>query len=137
MNDDEAAKVVSSSSSQGPVREDPAPYDEGLSGAIKALIDDGQTLFQAELAYRKEQAAFGLGAVKRIAVLVILGLAFGFFTLLAIVVGLLMALAQYVGFWGSLAIVGGLLAILTAICLLRAAKAVRYVRSGLAGKDAA
>jgi hypothetical protein len=140
-NNDEAAKVASSSSSQGPAQDDhapyDAPYDEGLSGAIKTLIDDGQTLFQAELAYRKEQAAFGLGSVKHIALLVILGLAFGFFTLLAVVVGLLMALAQYVGFWGSLAIVGGLLAILTAVCLLRAVKAVAYVRNGLTGKDTA
>lgn len=136
-NNDEATRVASSSSSQGPAQDDHAPYDEGLSGAIKTLIDDGQTLFQAELAYRKEQAAFGLGSVKHIALLVILGLAFGFFTLLAVVVGLLMALAQYVGFWGSLAIVGGLLAILTAVCLLRAVKAVAYVRNGLTGKDTA
>lgn len=107
--------------------------DEGLSGAIKALIEDGQTLFQAEVAYRKEQASFGLGSAKKIGVLLVLGLAFGFFTLQAIVVGLLLALAQYVGFWGSLGIVGGLLAILAVVCLMKALRAISAVKEGLGG----
>lgn len=107
--------------------------DEGVGGAIKALIEDGQTLIEAEIAYRKAQAAYGLGQAKSIAVLLVLGLAFGFFTLLALVVGLLLALAAMVGVWGALAIVGGVLAILAGVCLLLAIRRMSRAKAALSG----
>lgn len=112
---------------------DPEATDEGIGGAIKALIEDGQTLVEAEIAYRKAQAAYGLGEAKAIAVLLLLGIAFGFFTLLAIVVGLLLALAHYVGVWGALAIVGGALALLAVLCLVQAGKRIATAKSALGG----
>lgn len=112
---------------------DPEATDEGIGGAIKALIEDGQTLVEAEIAYRKAQAAYGLGEAKAIAVLLLLGIAFGFFTLLAIVVGLLFALAHYVGVWGALAIVGGALALLAVLCLVQAGKRIAAAKSALGG----
>lgn len=111
--------------------------DEGIGGAIKALIEDGQTLVEAEIAYRKAQAAYGLGEAKAIAILLVLGLAFGFFTLLAIVVGLLLALSRYVGVWGSLGIVGGALALLTAFCLWKAGKRIAAAKVALGAGDSA
>jgi len=110
---------------------DPCQSEAGIGAAIKALIDDGQTLVEAEIAYRKAQASYGLGEAKAIIVFLLLGLAFGFFTLLAIVVGLLLALAHYVGVWGALAIVGGALAILAVICLARATKRIRAAKAAL------
>jgi Putative Actinobacterial Holin-X, holin superfamily III len=104
---------------------------EGVGGVIKALIEDGQTLIEAEIAYRKAQAAYGLGQAKAIAVLIVLGLAFGFFTLLAIVVGLLLALAAIVGVWGALAIVGGVLALLAGACLLLAVRRISRAKAAL------
>lgn len=109
--------------------------DEGIGGAIKALIEDGQTLVEAEIAYRKAQAAYGLGEAKAIAVLLLLGLAFGFFTLLAIVVGLLLALARYVGVWGALGLVGGALAVLAALCLWKATKRMKAAKAALGAGD--
>ena len=109
--------------------------DEGIGGAIKALIEDGQTLVEAEIAYRKAQAAYGLGEAKAIAVLLLLGLAFGFFTLLAIVVGLLLALARYVGVWGALGLVGGALAVLAALCLWKATKRMKSAKAALGAGD--
>lgn len=111
--------------------------DESIGGAIKALIEDGQTLVEAEIAYRKAQAAYGLGEAKAIAILLVLGLAFGFFTLLAIVVGLLLALARYVGVWGALGIVGGALALLTALCLWKAGKRIAAAKVALGAGDSA
>lgn len=110
---------------------DPSPSEAGIGAAIKALIEDGQTLLEAEIAYRKSQATYGLGEAKAIIVLLLLGLAFGFFTLLAIVVGLLLALAHYVGVWGALAIVGGALALLAIVCLARASKRIRAAKAAL------
>jgi len=63
--------------------------------------------------------------------LLVLGLAFGFFTLLALVVGLLLAVAHYVGVWGALAIVGGTLFALTALCLLLGLKRIGSAKAGL------
>lgn len=106
-----------------------------IGDAIRALIEDGQTLVEAEIAYRKAQATYGLGEAKAIAVLLVLGLAFAFFTLLAIVVGLLFALAFYVGVWGALAIVGGSLLALTAICLILGLKRIGRAKAALTGKE--
>lgn len=105
--------------------------NEGIGGAIKALIDDGQTLIQAEIAYRKVQAAYGLAQAKAIAILIVLGLAFGFFTLLALVVGLLLALSMHFGVWGALAIVGGVLGVLAGICLLLALRKISRAKAAL------
>lgn len=111
------------------------PADEGIGGAIKALIDDGQTLLQAEIAYRKAQAGYGLGEAKAIGILLVLGLVFGFFTLLAIVVGLLLALAVAIGVWEALAIVGGALAVLAVVFLWLAAKRMGETRSVFSSDD--
>lgn len=114
----------------------PAPADDeqkssSVGDAFRALVEDGQTLVEAEIAYRKAQVAFGLGEAKVIALLLVLGLAFGFFTLLALVVGLLLAVAHYVGVWGALAIVGGTLFALTALCLLLGLKRIGSAKAGL------
>lgn len=108
-----------------------AAQNEGIGGAIKALIDDGQTLIRAEIAYRKAQAAYGLTEAKSIAVLIVLGMAFGFFTLLAVVVGLLLALSMHFGVWGALAIVGGVLAVLAGICLMLALRRMSRAKAAL------
>lgn len=109
----------------------PPDSDEGIGGAIKALIEDGQTLVEAEIAYRKAQAGYGLREAKAIAALLVLGLTFGFFTLLAVVVGLLLALAKYVGVWAGLAIVGGVLAMLAGTCLLLAMRRINRTKAAL------
>lgn len=114
------------------VPDDPVP-EQGIGAAIKALIEDAQTLVAAEIAYRKAQASYGLGEAKSIVVMLLLGLAFGFFTLLAIVVGLLLGLAHYVGVWGALAIVGGALALLAALCLVRAVRKISAAKAALTG----
>ena len=106
-----------------------------VSDALRALIEDGQTLVEAEIAYRKAQATFGLGEAKTIALLLVLGLVFGFFTLIAIVVGLLFALAFYVGVWGALAIVGGTLLVLAGLCLSLGLARINSAKSGLLGGD--
>lgn len=109
------------------------PEQPSVGDALRALVEDGQTLVEAEIAYRKAQAAYGLGEAKAIGILLVLGLAFGFFTLLAIVVGLLMGLAAYVGVWGALAIVGGALLLLTGLCLYLASARMSRVKAGIGG----
>ncbi|MCY1671543.1 phage holin family protein [Novosphingobium sp. SL115] len=103
------------------------PPDSSLGDAVRALIEDGQTLVEAEIAYRKAQAGYGLGQGKTIALLLVLALGFGFFTLLALVVGLLLALTPLIGVWGALSAVGGGLLVLMIVCLLMARSRIKNV----------
>lgn len=106
---------------------------ESIGAAFATLIEDGQTLIEAEIAYRKAQAAYGLGEAKTIGVLILLGLAFGFFTLMAVVVGLLLALASHFGVWGALGLVSTGLLALTGLSLLLALRRIRNARTALQG----
>ena len=92
------------------------------------LIDDGRTLIEAELAFQKVRVAYGWRQGRAISVLVILGLTFGFFAIVALVVGLLLALLPLVGPWGALAIMFGLLALLAVVCLAIAARRFAHAR---------
>ncbi|MFN3469070.1 MAG: phage holin family protein [Novosphingobium sp.] len=104
---------------------------ESIGAAFATLIEDGQTLIEAEIAYRKAQAAYGLAEARAIAVLLLLGLAFGFFTLMAVVVGLLIALATHVGVWGALGLVGTGLAALAGLSLLLALRRIKAAKTAL------
>ncbi|WP_338465800.1 phage holin family protein [Novosphingobium sp. ZN18A2] len=110
--------------------EEPLVFD-----SLRDLIDDGQTLVQAELAYQQSRIVYAWGRSKIIAGLVVLGLAFFFFTLMALVVGLLLAIAPLFGKWGALAVVTGGLALLTALCLGSAIMLFRKARTVLLAND--
>ncbi|MFM2371030.1 MAG: hypothetical protein RIS85_752 [Pseudomonadota bacterium] len=110
--------------------------ESSLGDAVRALIDDGQTLVEAEIAYRKAQGRYGLSQAKTILLLLVLALGFGFFTLLAVVVGLLLALTPIIGVWGALGVVGGGLLVLMAICLMLARSRISGVAAALGGKGA-
>lgn len=115
-------------------RAEASPDDASLIDSLRDLVEDGQTLVQAELAYQQSRAIYAWGRTKGIAALVILGLAFGSFMLLALVVGLLLALATVLGVWGALAAVAGGLGLLAALCLGLAVMRFRRMRGVLLGK---
>lgn len=87
-----------------------APADDAgpahsLTDDVAALIDDGKTYVEAEIAYQKSRGAFVASHAKRAA---ILGLgAFGVFhlALIAATVGAVIALVPLVGPWAATAIV--------------------------------
>lgn len=115
----------------------PERREASLSDGVRALLEDGQTLVEAELAFQQARVAYGWGRAKGVAALLLFALAFGFFTLVALVVGLLLALTPMVGAWGALAVVGlGLLG-LSALCFFSAISRFRKARDTLLGKDAA
>jgi uncharacterized membrane protein len=106
-----------------------------LFDSLRALIDDSQTLAEAELAYQQVRARYALGRAKGIAAFVVLGLFLLFFTLVALVVGLLLALTPLVGAWTALGIVGvGLLAG-TLICAMTAIKRITQLKRVLFAKE--
>ncbi len=114
-------------------RTDETAADEGLLGGARALFEDGKGLLSAEIAFQRARAGFVLGRAKGILVLAVLALVLLFFALMALVVGLLLALAPLLGPWGALgAVVLGLL-VLTGLCLLGVLARVRAVARALKG----
>lgn len=113
-----------------PSHSDDAPLGDGL----RALLEDGQTLFEAELGYQQARIAYGWGRAKGIAALLLFSVAFGFFTLVALVVGLLLALTPLLGAWGALAVVGLGLGLLAALCFVAAVRRFRKARTAILGK---
>lgn len=103
---------------------------------LHALVEDAQTLAEAEAGYIKAAIAFALGRIKGIAIALVLALFFLFFTLMAIVVGLLLALAPMIGAWPAAGAVTGVLALLTVVCVLRVIRGGRQMMALLLGKSA-
>ena len=109
--------------------------DFALGDGIRALLEDGQTLFEAELAYQQARVGYALGRTKGIALLLVAALFLAFFFLVALVVGLLLALTPLVGAWGALGIVGLALLAGTVGCFFGAIRRYRIARDVILGKE--
>ncbi|MAY19309.1 MAG: hypothetical protein CL955_01650 [Erythrobacteraceae bacterium] len=106
--------------------EEEVDRDESLLDEVGALIDDGRTYAQAEIAFQKTRAKLtgrllGVSLAYVAVALILLHIAF-----LALAVGLVIALAPLVTIWGAIGIVvGGMLLLVALLCWLaykRAAK---------------
>lgn len=84
--------------------------ERSLVDDVRQMVDDGRTLLEAELAYHKSRAAVAGQGVKGIAGWGALALALVFFALMALVMGLLLALSELTNGWiATLIVVLGLL----------------------------
>lgn len=99
-----------------------------LAGDLRDLANDAQTLVEAELAYQSARAAYVWNRGQGVVVWIVLALACGFFALVALVVGLLLALIPLLGVWGALAVVALGLALGGYLCLRRARRAFARIR---------
>lgn len=79
--------------------------DRSLVEDVRQLVTDGRTLLEAELTYQKSRAALAGKSAGGIAGWGALALALVFFALMALVLGLLLALAPLIGGWGAMAAV--------------------------------
>ncbi|MEO0032352.1 MAG: hypothetical protein RIS94_2110 [Pseudomonadota bacterium] len=104
-----------------------------LSEDLRALLEDGQTLVEAELSFQRQRVAFGWNRAKSIALLLVGALFLAFFVLVALVVGLLLALTPLVGAWGALGIVTLALIAGTALCFFTAVSRFRKARAAILG----
>lgn len=97
-------------------------FDESLTEEIAALIDDGRTYAEAELAFQKTRAVIAgksIGFALAFAVVALITL---HIAVLALAVGMVIALEPLVTIWGAIAIVVGVLLLTTALLLLLAKK---------------
>lgn len=88
----------------------------------RRLVDDGRTLLEAELAYHKARAAVAGEAARGVAAWGALALALAFFALMALVVGVLLGVAQLLGYWAATAIVVLALLLIAGFAAMRAAR---------------
>lgn len=95
---------------------------EGLSLTqdLRQLADEAKTLARAELAFQKSRAAYAGSESKTIALLLLLAAVLVFFALMALVVGLVIALGTWIGPWGAMAVVTLGLLVIAGACALSA-----------------
>lgn len=96
--------------------------DRSLLEDVEALIEDGKTYLEAELAYQKTRASFLANGVKGIVGLGALALGFGLLALIALTVGLILALTPLITAWGATAVVVGVLLLAALLAVRMAAK---------------
>lgn len=94
--------------------------ERSLTDDLRQLAADARVLASAEVAYQKSRAAFAGQEVKRIAVLGVLAAVLVFFALMALTLGLVLALTPILTAWGATATVVGGLLIVAALCALMA-----------------
>lgn len=85
--------------------------ERSLVDDVRQLASDGRTLLEAELAYQKSRALVAGQAAKGVAGWGALALALVFFALMALVLGLVLVLAEAIGaLWATIAAFLGVLA---------------------------
>ena len=113
---DELAKTAVDTSGDEPTGDAATPpFDESLAEELAALIDDGKTYAEAELAFQKTRASLAgknIGLALGFAVLAVVLMHIAF---LALAVGLVIALQPIASIWGAIAIVVGALLLLTGL----------------------
>ena len=100
-----------------------APADDGRSllEDVEALIDDGKTYLEAELAFQKTRAGFVADRAKAAVVFGALAALLGFLALVGLTVGLIIALTPWLTAWGASALVVALLLVAAGLAARAAA----------------
>lgn len=88
---------------------DDEPVFGSLADDVSALIDDGKTYLEAELAFQKTRAGYAGEQTKQGVVYGLAALAFLHLALISLVVGLVIALGPYMTPFGAVAAVVGAL----------------------------
>lgn len=104
---------------------------------LRAMLEDGRTLVQAELTYQKSRAAVAGAGAKGIVGWALLALALAFFTLMAMVVGALLILAAWLGPLAATGITVLVLLVVTAAAALAARGRWQRMASQLSDQDPA
>jgi Putative Actinobacterial Holin-X, holin superfamily III len=107
--------------------------ERSLNEDLHQLALDARAYAEAELQFQKSRAAYAASAGKSIAIYAIVALVLVFFAVMALVVGLVIALAPYITAWGSTAVVTLVLLGSAVFLLLRAKKRAGVLMSVIGG----
>ena len=98
-----------------------------LTDELATLIDDGRTYAEAELAFQKTRASLAGRKIGGAVGFIVLAVLLVHLVLVALVVGLLIALTPPFGIWGSIGIVVGGLLLLVVLTVLLARSSAKGV----------
>ena len=113
---------------------DPESIPENFGGAaadepqrslvddLEAIIEDGRTYLDAEIQFQKTRAAYVADRAKDAAIYAAIGGSLALLALVALTVGLVIALTPHLTAWGAVAVVTGAWAIGSAIFIRMAAR---------------
>jgi len=107
-----------------------------LTAEIESLIAAARAAFSSEIAFQRARALLASKTVGRIAGFAVLAVALVFFFLMALIVGLLLALAPLLGTWQALGVVIGGLVLGVLLALWAARRAWRRLKRILTGGPA-
>lgn len=86
-------------------RSEAAAEERSLIDDVELLIEDGKTYLEAELNFQKTRALFVGDGLKSIALFGVVGFVFAWMALIALTVGLVIALTPPLSAWGATAVV--------------------------------
>ena len=110
--------------------------DRSLIEDVEALIEDGETYLQAELAFQKTRASYVAQGAKAIAGLGALAAGLAVLALFGLTVGLILALTPLITAWGATAVVVGALLLGAWLCVRAALGRWRRITAAASGKGA-
>lgn len=110
--------------------------ERSLNEDLHHLAQDARSYAEAEFQFQKSRAAYAASASKSVLLYAVVALVLVFFAAMALVVGLVIALAPLITAWGSTALVTLVLLGLAVFLLLRAKKKIGVIMK-VFGEDAA
>lgn len=109
--------------------------DESLVDEVATLFDDGRTYAEAEIAFQKTRAKLAGRSAGAALAYIALGLILLNIALMALAVGLVIALEPYVTIWGAIGIVVGALILLVGWLLYLALGRAKLLSSLFSSSD--
>ena len=91
-----------------------------LTDELRQLAVEARALAETEAAYQKSRAAFAGSTIPRVIALAVLAVVLGFFALMALTLGAVLALTPALGAWGATGAVVGTLLLVAVACLAAA-----------------
>jgi hypothetical protein len=109
---------------------------QSLFADIESLIDDGRTLISAELAFQKTRIAYTGSRARTVVLCGISAAVLVVFSVFALIVGFIIALAPVLTALGATAVVVGILLFAAAICVTVALGNIQKIRTAFRKDEA-
>lgn len=109
--------------------------ERSLVEDVRALVEDGKLLAEAEIDYHRKRALYAATAAKGISALFGAAAILAFFAAMALVVGLVLALGQIITYWGSTALVTAVLAIGALLLAKKGSSKLKRTRQIITDKE--
>lgn len=121
---------------QSTTRESGGDERPSLFADIESLIDDGRILVDAELTFQKTRIAYAGSKGRAAALFGISAAVLLVFSVFALIIGLIIALAPLLTALGATALVVGVLLLTSALCGMAAINNIRKIRAAFRKENA-